>query len=70
MFVETVIPLPREPVEACGSNPLLFFDETSQPKGGLTESLQLRFVNDFRDDYSCHRFFPVIFSPQIYGLDR
>jgi hypothetical protein len=30
---------------------LLFFDETSQPKSVLTESLYTRFVNDFKDDY-------------------
>jgi hypothetical protein len=42
---------------------LLFYDETSQPKSGFNESLYIRFVNDFKDDYSCHLFFPVIFSP-------
>ena len=42
---------------------LLFYDEKSQPKSKLTESLYIRFVNDFTDDYSCHMFFPVIFSP-------
>jgi hypothetical protein len=31
---------------------LLFYDETSQPKSGFTESLYIRFVNDFKDDYS------------------
>jgi hypothetical protein len=41
---------------------LLFYDETSQPKSKLTESLYIRFVNDFTDDYSCHLFFPMIFS--------
>ena len=30
---------------------LLFYDETSQPKSGFTESLYVRFVNDFKDDY-------------------
>jgi len=29
----------------------LFYDETSQPKSGFTESLHIRFVNDFKDDY-------------------
>jgi len=30
---------------------LLFYDETNQPKSELTESLYIRFVNDFKDDY-------------------
>jgi hypothetical protein len=30
---------------------LLFYDETSQPKSGFNESLNIRFVNDFKDDY-------------------
>ncbi|MBU4371251.1 MAG: hypothetical protein KKD68_05095 [Proteobacteria bacterium] len=30
---------------------MLFFDETSQPKSGFTESPYMRFVNDFKDDY-------------------
>jgi hypothetical protein len=30
---------------------LLFYDETSQPKSWFTESLYIRFVNDFKDDY-------------------
>jgi hypothetical protein len=30
---------------------LLFYDEISQPKSWLTESLYIRFVNDFKDDY-------------------
>jgi hypothetical protein len=30
---------------------LLFYDETSQPKSRLTESLNIRFVNDIKDDY-------------------
>ena len=40
---------------------LLFYDETSRPKSEFTESLYIRFVNDFKDDYSCHLIFPVIF---------
>ena len=48
---DAVIPLPHDPVEACGRNPIAVFDETSQPKSGLTESLYIRFVNDFKDDY-------------------
>jgi hypothetical protein len=31
---------------------LLFYDETSQPKSEFTQSLKIRFVNDFKDDYS------------------
>jgi hypothetical protein len=31
---------------------LLFYDETSQPKSGFTQSLYKRFVNDFKDDSS------------------
>jgi hypothetical protein len=31
---------------------LLIYDETSQPKSGLTGSLYIRFVNDINDDYS------------------
>jgi hypothetical protein len=30
---------------------LLFYDETNQPKSGSTESLNIQFVNDFKDDY-------------------
>jgi len=30
---------------------LLFYDETSQPKSELTQSLNIRFVNDFKDDF-------------------
>jgi hypothetical protein len=36
---DEVIPLPRDPVEACGRNPIAVYDETSQPKSAFTESL-------------------------------
>jgi hypothetical protein len=36
---------------------LLFYDETSQPKSGLTESLNIRFVNDLKDDYLVREYY-------------
>jgi len=43
---------------------LLFYDETSQPKSESTQSLNIRFVNDFKDDYSGREYYHGDFHQQ------